>query len=175
MPPFRILSIMSGPPNPDDSMWMRILAIKKGLANCGHDVKLVDYIPRPSFNKMSAAPSINYTVYTNLKIDVILKNFITITHHFPDLILANTYTPAFFSQTCHLIDVPIIFDMHGLAYEELKMTTSHEPITTRFPKKVASLFMENVAISLSNRISCVSYNMMNYLQNRKINPNKLLY
>lgn len=119
---FKILSVATGIPDPNDSMWIRILRIAEGLIDRGNKVELISFLgPHTldhftfNFNKT------NCRLIPTIKVNVFNKLLSILNRYRPNLVFANTHLPAFISLISKLKHIPLIFDMHGIAIEEIKM------------------------------------------------------
>lgn len=172
----RILSVTIAPPG-EDAQWWRISNIARMLKLEGCKVDIVHYIVKGSKShkilkmKMQEQGSDSLMILSPLAIP--FKHLEKTSKQNYDVVYGNTNAGTFFSMLGKLTKIPLIFDMHGIPEEILvtnKLTISNKH--RLFLGKV----MESMALHFSDKVVCVSKNMIRYLHNRKSVPlDKMVY
>lgn len=155
-----------------DAQWTRISNMFHLLEKSGAKISLVHYVIKGGNsyqnikNNIEKAPSDKVFIYNPLTL--LFKHLIILIKGEYDLVFGNTYVGAFFCILGKLMKKPLILDMHGIS-EELALYENF---------RVRSLIMgltEKIALLSSDKILCVSHEMINYLHSQKKVPIKKLF
>lgn len=164
-----ILSVTTTLPQ-NDAECTRILNIAKLLEEDGIRIKFVHYIIKGSKNHKKFEKG-HFTgvflVYNPLIL--LFKHLAVLRNGNYDLVYGNTFMPTFFCILSKLMKKPLILDMHGISEESFFFGNSQ--ILGFFVK-----IIEKIALLCSDKIFCVSHEMIDHLHKKKKVPrNKLFY
>ena len=165
----KILSVTTALPQ-NDAECTRILNIAKLMEKNGIKIKLVHYIIKGSNNyEMFKKRSFKGTFLAHKPLTLMFKHLNVLRSEDYDLVYGNTFIATFFCILGKLMKKQLILDMHGISEESYFFGNSR--ILSFFVK-----IMEMITLLCSNKILCVSYEMVDHLHNKKRVPrNKLFY
>ena len=167
----KILSVTTSTPN-DSAAWWRISNIIKILKSNGHEVDVVHYLRRSSYesSENKEQPNKNFFVITPI---IHIRHMKILFSDNYDLVYGNECIAIFCSVLGKLGRIPLIFDMHGGHVEEFLLKSQSNP-RWKYSAKIFEFFLDwiiyFVALHFSNRIICVSNRMIQYLHNEKRIP-----
>lgn len=163
----KILSVTVTMPQ-NDAQWVRISHMARILEKRGSEVSVVHYIIKggESHRRLENLSNNDSVIINNPLI--LLFNHLRILKSGYDLVYGNTYAATFFCIIGKLIKKPLILDMHGIS-EEYVMNNNHKKLI--FIMKL----MEKLALLFSDKILCVSHEMVTYLHSEKRVPMKKLF
>lgn len=169
----RILSVTMIPPG-ENAQWWRILNIAKILKSEGNEVDIVHYIAKgydahKKLKEMRVEEYDRDSFMIMSPLVIPLKHLECISKKNYDVVYGNTYGGAFFSILGKLAGTPLVFDMHGIPEEFLLMNKLKN---SNLHKLFFMKLMDSIALHFSDKIICVSKNMIRYLHNRKGIPLK---
>jgi len=164
----KILSVTVMIPQ-NDAQWTRISNIAKFLDNKGLKVSLVHYLVKGSLShkKSKEMQQRSVTIISN-PITLFFKHLSILKKGNYDLVYGNTFAGTFFCILGKLIKKPLVLDMHGISEEFIIMKS---PLMIQITMKL----MEKLALIFSDKILCVSHEMINYLNTEKNVPLKKLF
>lgn len=177
----KILSTTIIPPG-NDAQWWRIINIAKMLKLEGCDVEIAHYIVKghQAHKKITdikkVKNDVDYDMNTLKVLPLMavhifhLKNLLNKKY---DLVYGNTDSGAFFSILGKLIRIPLIYDKHGIPEEfNINNNIKINNIHVLFLKRL----MESLSLRFSDKVVCVSKNMILYLHSsKKVPMNKMIY
>lgn len=155
----------------NDAECTRILNIAKLFKRNKIEIEFVHYIIKGSkdyktFKKESLNRN-NFLIYNPLTL--LFKHLSILKNRDYNLIYGNTFIATFFCILGKLLKKPLILDMHGISEESFFLGNS----------KLLSFFVkiiERIALLCSDKVICVSHEMIEHLHNKKGVPrNKLVY
>ncbi len=174
MSAINILSIAPGSPNSKTSQWLRIRTIA-GALNTNFNLNFNCIVPRKV-----KAPITEANLNGNLKYNLIPltdpKLLLQLVKYDkkPNLVYFNTHFPGIFSPIFRLKKIPIMFDMHGVAFFEQLDLHRHYQRYRIFVDGPPNFLLEQMAIKSADSILCVSKEQMSYLHKaKKISMDKL--
>jgi glycosyltransferase involved in cell wall biosynthesis len=168
----KILSVYTSIPS-DDAAWWRISNITNLLRSKGHEVHIVHYIRKPSLAKLLSSDNYGDGTFVVSSASTVHLNHIKFLFKEKyDIVYGNTHSSAFCSLLGKLIGVPVIFDMHGGLVEEYLLENETLREQEFLKKYIYKSFVSYANLKLSNKIVCVSKNMISYLHNEKGVPLK---
>jgi len=164
----KILSVTVTIPQ-DDAQWVRISNIARILEKRGLDISIVHYIIKggESHRKLENL-SDDDSIIINNPLLLLFNHLRILKKGEYDLVYGNTFAATFFCVVGKFMKKPLISDMHGIS-EEYVMN-SHSKIIIFIMK-----LMERIALLFSDKILCVSHEMVKYLHNEKRVPMKKLF
>jgi glycosyltransferase involved in cell wall biosynthesis len=169
----RKLNIASiSPPPIDSAAFYRINKIDYILKKNGHNVKNIYYSKNKSrlfINEYKNKDIIDINLF-----NVHLNSFKLFLNNNPDIVLGNTHYGAYCSLTAKILNIPIVFDMHGALIEEMKTIETKKNIKY-FVRYLLNKMLDYLLINWASKIICVSEKMIQYLIDNKIPNNKLCY
>lgn len=169
----KILSVCTSVPG-EDAAWLRISSIARILRSKGHDVNMVHYVRKSSYEKLENRRNEKFYDYNQSSFIITSVPIVHIAHlkkllkEDYDLVYGNLHYGAFCSILGKLTKIPLIFDMHDVVEAFLP---NNEFINLR--QKIGwnlKKFIEFVDLHFSNKIVCVSNKMIEYLHNEKKIP-----
>lgn len=150
----------------DSAASSRILNIARLLQSRGHEVHLVQYVTKSTYEKLKYnkvdISDISNSIVTVSCLTVHIRHLRELAKDNYDLVFGNSHFGAFFSALGRLKKVPLIFDMHGGA-EELLLKPNFISIG-KYPIYMA---IEHLNLRLSTKVCCVSKKMIQHLHSKK--------
>jgi len=173
-----ILSVTLIPPG-EDAQWLRISTLANEFRKY-HNVDIIHYINERSNSLKFANNKDRYnkdSVIIASPVGLFLTHFKILRDNKYNLVYGNTFGGAFFSLTGKLLGIPLVLDMHGTSNEDLLELNSNKGIKIkRHINYYIKYFMELISLRFSDKIICVSKNMIRYLHNEKKVPlYKMIY
>ena len=166
----KILSVCFSIPR-DDAASLRISNIVKILRANGHEVDIVHYTKRSSYEKLENKERYEHDTFVMASMPTVhLKHLRSLRRGDYDLVYGNTHGSAFCSLLGRLTKTPLIFDMHGGLIEEFLLEHGSNFSTKISPKFFLKKFIDFTDIYFSNKIICVSNKMIEYLHGQKSVP-----
>lgn len=171
----KILSVTIIPPD-EDAQWWRIINIAKRLRSHESEVDIVHYISKgfdahKSLDSKTDENTNSSSITIASPLLIPFKHLWNVYRNKYDIIYGNTFGGAFFSILGKLTGIPLILDMHGISDEFSVMENKPNKYKMRLIK-----LMEFLSLRFSDRIICVSRNMIDYLHNEKDIPYaKMIY
>lgn len=164
----KILSVTITMPQ-DDAQWVRISNMARILEKRGLDISIVHYIIKggESHRKLENL-SDDDSIIINNPLILMFEHLRILKKGEYNLVYGNTFAATFFCVVGKFMKKPLILDMHGIS-EEYVMNNHSK--TFIFIMKL----MERLALLFSNKILCVSHEMVTYLHNEKRVPMKKLF
>lgn len=162
----KILTVAFGYPILNDAQWLRIFTIARGLSK-NNQLDFITFVK----DKLSHSDvikqkfDIDCTFVPFQGPDLVVKSIQLIKYYKPDLIFANTHLPAFMFGLNKIKTAPIVFDVHGLMFEERKMLFQKNSLF-QCPKSTLSILVESFALKSSTMLSCVSHRMIDYFSSQ---------
>ena len=175
----KILSVHISTPG-EDAAWWRISNIIKILRAAGHEVDVVHYVRRSSYEKLENKEQYNQDSFVIVSIPTAhLKHLKILRNGDYDLVYGNLQPGAFCSILGKLTNIPLIFDMHG-GVGNMREFLLYDAPESKFPLNVFNFFLNRfinfVDLSYSDKIICVSKKMIEYLHSEKKVPlDKMAY
>lgn len=178
----KILSAMVSLLGDNAASW-RIWNIARILESRGHEVHLIQYLPRTVYERRKK----NKFDISNLRNSIIVTPVPTIpARHLMELSKNDydlVYGNASIATACAILGkfkgVPLVFDMHGGIVEEFFLNNqpdSRWECTPELFKFVLYKIIDYVDLHFSNKIICVSKKMIHYLHtHKKIPLGKMIY
>lgn len=165
----KILSVNTTIPK-DDALCIRVSKITKLMKKGGIDVDLVYYITKGfKSHKIFKSGSYKGQYLIHNPLILLFKHLNILRKGNYDLVIGNTFFSAFFCIFGKLMRKPLILDMHGISAESTFLGDSK---ILGFLIKI----MESSALCFSDKIFCVSHEMVDYLHDkRRVSKNKLFY
>lgn len=164
----RILSVTIIPPG-GDAQWWRISNIAKILSLEGCEIDVAHYIVKgcKSHKKLSRIDTTEnnknfLTILPPISIPIFHLKMILRQNY--DLVYGNTDAGTFFAILGKLAGIPLILDKHGVP-EELFLTDGIK--ISNIHALILGKIMEIISLRYSNKIICVSKNMISYLHDHK--------
>jgi len=171
----RILSVYVSPPG-DDAAWWRISNIGRLMTLNGHEVDFVHYCRGKVYETLIERKSDGYNhIYERAsRIDAPLRHLKRLLRERYDVIYANTHRAALFSPVSKLVDVPMVFDIHGALVQELAFLNRGLGFSFgRSRGLMETEVAEFLGLTLSDKVVCVSKRMVSYLEGKGIPSKKL--
>lgn len=168
---YRILSLASTRPNPEDAMWVRIKSIAEGLQSKGNEYNIYSFVKY----RWSSTKSVS-SDHDVIQVSVPSNGLIRMIFSFPekdyDLVFSNTTYPAliYSARPRFMRRLPLILDLHGLRAPEFEIEhPNRSPLNPLRESLINRL--EGRVINTASRIFCVSQKMKEYVyKNFKIAP-----
>jgi len=163
----KILSVDISVPRNNAEYW-RISNIARILEDNGHEVDLVHYCRRSSYERLRDKKKYNnHKFVITSPMGVQIKHLKILSDKKYDLVYANNGLAAFSSFLGKLTKIPLVFDMHGDALQELLLRYGFSLNPSVLAKFIQYKIMEFANLRASNEIICVSNRMIQYLHNQK--------
>ena len=161
----KILSIKRSPLDDSAHSW-RMLSIARLLQSNGHDVHLVQYTRKSTYEKLKDKrvdiSDISNSIVTVSCLTVHIKHLRELAKDNYDLVFGNSHFGTFLSVLGRLKRVPLIFDMHG-GVEELLL----KPGLISIREYPIYMLIEYLNLRLSTKVCCVSKKMIQHLHSKK--------
>lgn len=154
--------------NRNDAQWTRISNIFKLIENNGLEITLVNYIIKLGRFRKDSEYIQDDNVFIHNPLTLLFIHLIILIKGEYDLVFGNTFAGGFFCILGKLTKKPLILDMHGIA-EEYKMYGKSRMLS------IVMRLMEKIALLFSDKIICVSHEMISYLRDEKKIPGKKLF
>ena len=175
----KILSVHISVPG-DDAAWWRISNIIKILRSAGHEVDVVHYVKRSSYEKLENKERYEQDSFVIASIPTVhLKHLKILRNGDYDLVYGNMQGGAFCSLLGKITKTPLFFDMHDIAHrfyfigDEPCAWLWHPFSTLKFLENNLAEFMD---LTFCDKVVCASRRMLEYLHlKRKIPKTKLIY
>ena len=166
----KILSVCFSIPRDDAACW-RISNIVKILRANGHEVDIVHYTKRSSYEKLENKEQYEHDTFVMASMPTVhLKHLRILRRGDYDLVYGNAHSAVFCSLLGKLTKTPLIFDMHGGLVEEFLLENGlNISISLKF---ILNKFIDFMDLKLSDKIICVSKKMIEYLHDQKGIPLK---
>ena len=170
----KILSVCISVPG-ESAGWWRASNIVKILRAKGHEVDVVYYVKKASYEKLENKERYEQDSFVVTSIPMVhithLKKLVKGNY---DLVYGNAHGGAFCSLLGRLTKTPLIFDMHGGLVEEFSLMNRAN--TTTIEGLFLNKFIEFMNLKFSNKIICVSHKMIEYLHGQRSIPlEKMVY
>lgn len=173
----KILNVKVGPPADDYSAWIRKIKIANLMMSLGHEMDFVIYTGLDDFNE-EIGKQINfpYEIVKVSPLTIYSKHFKKLKEGNYDLVFCNgqlTHAVLFLTK---FKDVKFIMDKHGDIVKEFLLY--EDSLKFRPSSILRYLFLKTIDflnLHFSDKITCVSYKMIEDLYNRGLNPNKATY
>jgi glycosyltransferase involved in cell wall biosynthesis len=173
----KILGIKTSPFGDDAASW-RIYNIARLLQSNGHDIQLVQYTRKSTYEKLkgkevkiSDISNSIVTVPCLALFTVHIRHLRELARENYDLVYGNTHSGTFCSVFGRLKGIPLIFDMHGGIVEEFLLNNQSNPAWKHSPRALYEYFIdriiESVDLHFSDKIICVSKKMIQHLHSKK--------
>ena len=170
----RILSVSLGLPK-DDAAHQRMHDISRLLKENGHEVDSVHYYRTPEHLSFDSDLRNHEFVRTSI-FNIYLRHLTILKKKKYDLVYGNRLTSSFCAQMSRILDIPIIYDRHGDAVQELFIENNNQLKKLREIYSLAKYWLiDEVDIRLCNCILCVSKNMIENLADRGVPLQKMHY
>ena len=168
----KILSVHISTPG-EDAAWWRISNIIKMLRAAGHEVDVVYYVRRSSYEKLKNKERYEQDSFVIASMPTVhLKHLKILLKNQYDLVYGNTHSGAFISFPGKLTKIPIIFDMHGGLIEEFLLENKFSLNPSFLSRFIQNKLIDFTDLRFSDKIICVSHKMIEYLHNQKGVPLK---
>jgi glycosyltransferase involved in cell wall biosynthesis len=144
----------------------------------GHEVDYVHYCRKKVYNRFPERESNGYRhIFERASgIDSLVRHLKRMFNGKYDIVYANTLSSAFISTAGRLVDVPLVFDMHGAVVEEVIFLNREFGLSYGFLRKLATTkVMDFFGLMLSDKIVCVSKGMVGYLEGKGIPSSRLAH
>ena len=133
----------------------------------GHSIHFVHYCSRSSYrlaqDRKTDADSFPHS-YVLCSLATVHANHLSFLRKGDfDIVYGNSHVPTFCSLLGKLLRVPLVFDMHGAAAEELLLTEGKRRSLRFSSRFVVDKFIDFCNSICANRIACVSHSMIEYL------------
>ena len=166
----KILSVHISTPGENAAYW-RISNIIKILRSAGHEVDVVHYVRRSSYEKLENKERYEQDSFVIASMPTVhLKHLKLLRNGDYDLVYGNQSAATFYSVLGRLKGVPLIFDMHGGRVEEFLLNNQSNP-KWKYSLKLFEFLIDNIiyfmVLHFSSKIICVSKKMIVYLHNKK--------
>jgi len=142
----------------------------------GHEVDYVHYCREKAHGRLLERQSNGYShIYERVSgIDSLIRHLKRMLRERYDIVYANTHDSAFISTLGRLIDVPLVFDMHGAVVQEVIFLNRDSGLSYAFLRRLAATkVMDFLGLMLSDKIVCVSKRMVGYLEGKGIPSSRL--
>jgi glycosyltransferase involved in cell wall biosynthesis len=176
----KILSVTTSFPeayNEDEAYWRRVNAITQCMRENGYIVNTVHYLKEPYYTK---AVNEDYFLDTSERVIKISRFSAFINHlklvkknHY-DIVIGHADLSTFYSIFSKILNVPLIYDMHGASSEEFLMGINKVKTFSELSTVILRKSLCHANLHLSDKILCVSYKMMHYLNTKKKIPLKTM-
>ena len=172
----KILSVHISTPGEDAAYW-RISNIIKILRSAGHEVDVVHYVRRSSYEKLENKERYEQDSFVIASMPTVhLKHLKILRENHYDLVYGNTHTGVFCSLLGKLIKTPLIFDMHGGLVEEFLLENEFSLNPSFLSRFIQKKLIDFADLRFSDKIICVSHKMIEYLHDQKGVPlDKMAY
>lgn len=175
----KILSIVSSILG-DTATSRRIWNIARLLRSVGHEVHLVQYVRRSTWERWGGNRfdfgDVSRSVVFVPGYTVHLRHLKELCKDDYDLVYGNAHKGTFLSLLGKLKGVPLIFDMHGGLVEEFLLANDSNLISKASFEFFLNSFITIMNIRFSDKIVCVSKKMIKYLHAQKgVPPEKMAY
>lgn len=166
----KILSVHISTPG-EDAAWWRISNIIKILRSAGHEVDVVHYVKRSSYEKLENKEQyVNHSFVITSPMSVHIKHLKILLKNQYDLVYGNTHSGAFISFPGKLTKIPLIFDMHGGLVEEFLLENEFSLNPSFLSRFIQKKLIDFADLRFSDKIICVSHKMIEYLHDQKSVP-----
>ncbi len=175
MSSINILSIAPGSPTSKSAQWLRIRTIANALSE-KFNVNFYCILQKKiKFSALDTIKSLNLKYNLISLSDPNHLNRLLKYDKKPNLIYSNTHIPAIFSPIFRLKKIPIMFDMHGVAFFEKLELYRHHQRYRLLTDAIPNFLVEQMAIKSASSILCVSKQMISYLHNIQKKPMENLH
>ena len=166
----KILSVHISTPGGDAAYW-RISNIIKMLRANGHEVDVVHYVRRSSYEKLENKERYEQDSFVIASMPTVhLKHLKILRENHYDLVYGNTHTGVFCSLLGKLIKTPLIFDMHGGLVEEFLLENRFSLNPSFLSRFIQKKLIDFADLRFSDKIICISHKMIEYLHDQKSVP-----
>ena len=168
----KILSVYISTPG-EDAAWWRISNIVKMLRSAGHEVNVVHYVKRSSYEKLQNKERYEQDTFVMTSIPTVhLKHLKILRNGDYDLVYGNMQGGAFCSLLGKVTKTPLFFDMHDIAdkffyLDKLNIGFKYLRDLSDFAMGSFTQFLD---LRFSDRVVCASHKMVEYLHSEKKIP-----
>lgn len=159
----KILSVDISVPRDNAEYW-RILNIAKIMKENGHEVDIVHYCRRSTYEKLADKEKYsNHKFVVTSPLGIHFKHLKLLRENKYDIVYANNSYANFSALLGKLTNVPLIFDMHGDPVQEFLQENPLNLNPKRLMQFIQKKLMHTLNLRLSDEILCVSHKMIDYL------------
>ena len=168
----KILSVHISTPD-ESAAWWRISNIARILRSNGHEVDIVHYCRKASYEKLENKEQyVNHSFVITSPMSVHIKHLKVLLENQYDLVYGNTHSGVFCSLLGRLTKIPLIFDMHGGLIEEILLENKFSLNPSFLSRFIQNKLIDFTNLHFADKIICVSHKMIEYLHNQKGVPLK---
>ena len=166
----KILSVCVSIPG-EGSGWWRVSNIVKLLRSNGHEVKVVYYVKKSSYEKLEKKERYKQDTFVRTSIPTVhIKHFKTLLKDDYDFVYGNSHASTFCSLLGKLTRIPLIFDMHGGLVEEFIFKNKFG-FNPKFLFELSQMkLIDFIDLRFSDKVLCVSKKMIGYFHEQKGTP-----